>query len=684
MCDNSVLTQERLVERAHKGFAKKVQQEISIEEVRQTLKEIRLSDPPAKPTCRLQVERLMFCGQKSLANEPVAVPFNYDQKFSPGVNVVLVEDNDVGKSTILKTIKFALTGDDSDYDADVKKWIANVRLHFSMGADQYTIAISRTATDTGTFGLLLPGNDERPMGDLIKDDGVVFTAADQSEFQESLRRFFFDKIGLSRLGWALPPANSQEQPREAGTTWLTYFQALQIPDGGDQYLLCDKQHSIGNQEGLIFSSFLGLHLVEPLNWLGVAASKQDKLSKNTAAEREQLEATLARLQEQSGAVKSQLSKLSLDLRERRERFKGERYQEKLAAIQLSIRGRLSREQECGRAITDMTEALSFTRARETQIRELIALRLHFTGLDVRLCPNCDAEVSQVEIRREKETHHCRLCNKPAHDASHDEITAYQAEAEDLAEQVRQGERSRDALKRDAAQLSQEVSELQQQAEKIEAAAKSAVADAVPSQVEQDLHDRLLEEFGGLNAEITATKRRLEHYRESGAFDENRRRILLKAREVLREEAARRNAELLQRLNDLTKEVARQIGAESITDVKCSELGRVQLTKHDEIVQFTGIKNQGERMRVKLAFFLAMMRLGREQGLGRHPGLLLVDQPGSAEMVTEDFRALATVLHQLDETLEEQFQVLCFTARSEFSEATRPQKVYGPQAGKFAF
>jgi hypothetical protein len=203
MCDDSVLTQEQLVERVHKGFAKKVQQEISIEEVRQTLKEIRLTDPPAKPTCRLQVERLVFCGQKSLASEPAAVPFNYDQKFSPGVNVVLVEDNDVGKSTILKTIKFALTGDDGDYDADVKKWIANVRLHFSMGDDQYTIAISRTPTDTGTFGLLLPGSDERPMGDLIKDDGVVFTAADQSEFQESLRRFFFDKIGLSRLGWAL-------------------------------------------------------------------------------------------------------------------------------------------------------------------------------------------------------------------------------------------------------------------------------------------------------------------------------------------------------------------------------------------------------------------------------------------------------------------------------------------------
>ena len=34
-------------------------------------------------------------------------------------------------------------------------------------------------------------------------------------------------------------------------------------------LLCDPEQAFGNQEGLIFSSFLGLHLVEQLNWLGV-------------------------------------------------------------------------------------------------------------------------------------------------------------------------------------------------------------------------------------------------------------------------------------------------------------------------------------------------------------------------------------------------------------------------------
>src|SRR5947208_9776695 len=61
--------------------------------------------------------------------------------------------------------------------------------------------------------------------------------------------------------------------------------------------------------------------------------------------------------------------------------------------------------------------------------------------------------------------------------------------------------------------------------------------------------------------------------------------------------------------------------------------------------------RSERLRVKLAFFLAMMQLGREAGGGRHPGFLIIDQPGSNEMVPNDFSALAQVFRQVDRSEE---------------------------------
>ena len=114
------------------------------------------------------------------------------------------------------------------------------------------------------------------------------------------------------------------------------------------------------------------------------------------------------------------------------------------------------------------------------------------------------------------------------------------------------------------------------------------------------------------------------------------------------------------------------------------LGRVELRKHGERVSFTGIQNEGERLRIKLAFFLAMMRLGREPALGRHPGFLLVDQPGSGEMVPEDFAALAAIFRRVDGELADHVQIICCTARREFEAATAPEKVYGPQNPPYAF
>jgi hypothetical protein len=88
--------------------------------------------------------------------------------------------------------------------------------------------------------------------------------------------------------------------------------------------------------------------------------------------------------------------------------------------------------------------------------------------------------------------------------------------------------------------------------------------------------------------------------------------------------------------------------------------------------------------VKLAFFLAMMRLGRVKGAGRHPGFLMIDQPGSDEIVDADFAALARVLREIDQAFSAELQIICFTARPQFGAATAQEKVYGAQAGRYVF
>ena len=52
------------------------------------------------------------------------------------------------------------------------------------------------------------------------------------------------------------------------------------------------------------------------------------------------------------------------------------------------------------------------RARARHLREAIALSLHFTGLEVTRCPNCDATVNEEAVAHERVTHVCCLCSRP--------------------------------------------------------------------------------------------------------------------------------------------------------------------------------------------------------------------------------------------------------------------------------
>jgi hypothetical protein len=231
-------------------------------------------------------------------------------------------------------------------------------------------------------------------------------------------------------------------------------------------------------------------------------------------------------------------------------------------------------------------------------------------------------------------------------------------------------------------LSSRVAELLHESEILQETMRQGVGYALPTPEEEAERARLHERAGQNAALIAVQRGKIAAHDES--VHEDRQRIVEKVRLIVQEEAARRDSAILTRLADLTQEVAQRIGTESISDVACSSLGRVTLRKHGASVSFTGIHNEGERLRVKLAFFLAMMRLGRERGYGRHPGFLLIDQPGSGEMVPDDFNALAAVFRRIDADLGDDIQILCFTARPEFYTATAPDKVYGGQGGRYAF
>lgn len=670
------LRADTLTERVYQSFSKKRREEIPISMVREVVEALDLTGPPQEQAVpRLKLSRLRFTGEKHL-NDGTRAPIDYDQLLGPGVNVVLITDNLVGKSSIFKTIKFALTGDDSDYDNDVRSWIRDVWLQFSLDQQAFTIHLSRG--ELGLGGYIAAGHTVAPTA---KVEAVLhaFRAAD--EVRRGLHEFFMHAFGLTELSWTQASPTGAEK-RTA--TWRTFFQALVIPDSSEEYLVLDAEHAMGNQVGLILSVFLGLSLVEPLNELLVERQKATAETKTSAAEREKLEGELERLLGERRVLEQDLKGIEDAQRARRiavlDNPDARRHRELITAQAVKF---VEVQQLKGR-YDEQNTMVRRLRGQARSLREAITLRRHFTGLEVSLCPNCDTDVDEAAVEREQHQHLCRLCGKEARPATDGDLESMEAEAQDLERRADEQAELRESLGAQHRAAQAELEQLDDHVRTAATALEQGPEYALPTGEEDARRSSLLQDLGELRGRITHVIALLDRAKAGTTDAELRAVVRSKVREVLQGEAKRRNAGILRQLGALVGEMTARIGAESISDVSVSPVGALSLQKNGVRVKFSSIRNPGERLRVKLAFFLAMMRLGRVRGAGRHPGFLMIDQPGSDEMVEEDFAALASVLRDVDLYFADELQILCFTARPQFAEATAEGKVYGPTAGKFAF
>jgi hypothetical protein len=376
---------------------------------------------PAEVTPRFAVRRLRFTGVKRL-RDGTTRPIAFDQRFSDGVNIFLIERNNAGKSTVLKTILFALTGNREAYDADVRSWIERIWLTFMLGDSSFTVAID--ARDR-VRAMLVPGEATESIDDLIARAGFVFRAESQEELARELEHFFFSRFGLVELRWLTSQAG--DRLSESRTSWGTYAQAFHFDADAIDYLLCDKAHSYGNQEGLIFSAYLGLQYAEALNQLGVEKSKRTRDRKLTGEEVARLRVETERDEKILAAVRAELATLDKAIRERQTAVSGPSLAGALVDAHNALSERYAERHALEEAHTALKKELGRGRARRLRLEEAISMRLHLSGIDVTLCPNCEHDVSPEAITQEKETHRCRLCGTLAESADNTHVAGLEAQ-----------------------------------------------------------------------------------------------------------------------------------------------------------------------------------------------------------------------------------------------------------------
>jgi hypothetical protein len=120
------------------------------------------------------------------------------------------------------------------------------------------------------------------------------------------------------------------------------------------------------------------------------------------------------------------------------------------------------------------------------------------------------------------------------------------------------------------------------------------------------------------------------------------------------------ADIFSALNDEVCRLAQGFGMSAVSAVKLDRAGRLKVTKGGQPTWFSHL-TPGERLRLRVATVAALLKIASQRGVGRHPGLLLLDSPGSEEMRGNDAAEFVRELAEVASGIAG-FQILVTTAR----------------------
>ncbi|MBO9585255.1 MAG: hypothetical protein J7574_13920 [Flavobacterium sp.] len=703
----------------HKQFEDK----LSVQEIEDILflEESYNKDSPASVGKALRLNRLVFSG---IRNSGAAL--NFDQHFHNGINI-WIADNQKGKSTVFKIIKFALTGKDS-IKKDIKPWIEEILLEFTVGKVTYTCHIDRTGRDRGNlYRFSIDQYKSYKSGFKLDtlEKQVEFSFRSAIELEEKLQSFFFEQFSYYVLKFT--QKNSAKDSVDLNTSslsWSTYFKSIYLESSNYKHLFFE-QEGIGLQGKKIFEMVLGLPLTYPINMLKVqqdlvnVSLGQLKLVSGTKADSaKSLKAGLEkRYKEVTAELQTGTQNAAIIFQERP-------LMEEYAAVQQRV-ARVRKEHR------ELTESYQAEKSRQNRIedesdnlksdrkkvdaeivrlhRQLLNMELYiqsqsfFTNLDIKSCPHCEITVSESKKEKEKENHICSLCGEEPKDQKieqaeitqksaqiQQEITTHQQRLEKIIKSLDEKKVLIGEAKKNVENYNEKISSLpsveadNKRMNEIEEQIGQIGREREKNKEQLEKKEQLIKEQAVLDFQLEEI-RRAESSPVSEEFESlNLKRAVLEfALSSLEKKRNKLNQDILEKLETLILKEVNAFGLKSITRVSINEKYELIYTQNEVQIGFNDL-SEGEKLRAKLAFYLSLIQLDIEHSLGRHPRFLIFDSPGSEEMVPQHLKGLAEIFKNVNDRFENELQIFVGSALREFSEITDEKRTFKKNADEFVF
>lgn len=569
---------------------------------------------------RLTLKTIAFSGEKHGTLTEGAFDFAWGD-LEPGLYAILSDGNLKGKSSILHVARWLLRGSAAEgLQPDVKAWIKKASLQFALNETTYEVRLDDPQQGIGAL-----------LQSVEKTWTEVARFASSAEFKSTMSTFFLRELGLDAL-----PTWNDDLGKEVLQDWAALSGALSMgPTFGS--LLGEV-----NMSGLptrLMQMYLGLPWVSTYCAAHVAKS---------VLEREETERTRSHEEAQREQT-TRLLQLEGDLRRARDDLAKlpaladyqTQYSTASAAL-LKAQGeqRVARE-TAGTAKATLAQVEEVERAdrrRVVEITDIIAAGRIFRALDPKCCPRCDAVVTEARRKHEEAAKACAMCGETMR-ADEDGKEALIAAMETAAAAKAAATANRGFF-RDAERRSTKADD--------EVARCNTAVAAVESVLRAG--DRL----GELTLNVARLEARIEEIRHPVAPPPASRviemAIVTEAVEECRARVKEKQEALLIDVSAQIVAYARRFGMPQLSEAKLKGNASLEIVKGGKSTTFSAV-TVGEKLRLKIATVLAILKSGERRGIGRHPGLLFIDSPGAQELVDDNLEDLMRELKGVSKELQ---------------------------------
>jgi hypothetical protein len=603
---------------------------------------IPLGAPPARPR-PLRVHRLRVAGVRTGALEPG--PFNTTFRFGDGLTA-LVASNLRGKSSLLELVTWCLRGTPREKSGAIH-WLREVDLDATVAGQAMAFRLDLDNEEI-TSAVAFTGPDLAALETLRAPDpaqGVLplFRAASSESYAEQVQALMMKWMDLH------PLVSAKQGTSAVAHGWPAYFGALYLPAARSPALLGDVLMS--GLPGRLLQVFLDLPAAGVLTKVKtqaelMATARKRRQSAAKAAQEERA-AQRQQTEEDLAAARARLEQLSAGSAGSDQESLAD-----LAATTMRLATSWADSQQAWDDLMRVHRQAKGQRQRDEKllndVRESAIARRLFHGLDPTACPRCDQDIAAERRQLEIAAHSCAVCARPVEGDEEDPEDVL-AEAEERVQASTQAEQvARDALERaeiELDRLSGELSAAQDKLRRADAAAR------VPE------YAKAREEVLRLEGALSVLPELPDSPDDSA--EDLAIKVLRAGARTLEDDHAKEADKLFADLNEEISDLGRKFGFAGLESVSIDRAAHLDVTSDGGHVRSFTDQVPGERLRLRIAVIVALLRVGAAHQVSTHPGLLLIDSPKAEEIQDVDIHLLLQELNAVAEA--NQLQVLVTTA-----------------------